>query len=411
MNSFENLDHKYIGKKLGYYFTDSLVGGNIPIIGEKGAIVIKVLQRYIENEEQKRGLALVQSPIFSRAEIFKKSGHLLHYNDIIFKTDNFNDSEFILKPVTCPFHFIYFKHSVQSYDDLPIGYFETTTLFRKIKKGEQNGLFRTQSFTIGDSHVFCRKDQIQNELIKSLDFIIDISKKLELSKDISFVLSSGSSKTDLLGTEAEWIEARKYLLNSLLKKELSYEEDEKVAAFYGPKIDVFYTNRYSRKTAIFTIQLDFQLSKQFDLTYQNQLGQKEYTIIIHRSSMSCYERMLGILLEKNIGNMPFWLAPLQIKIFVIEENAIEYSSTIRNKLISNGFRVKSEKVTCNKLSSKIHNEITEKTPCIVVIGEKEMRENKLAVRFYKENKIETIDFSSFLNKLEHLLESIHPMTT
>lgn len=405
MIASENFDHKNIGKKLGFYFTDKLVGGNIPIIGEKGALVIKILQRYIEDEELKRGLSLVQSPIFSRTEIMEKSGHLSHYNDIIFKVEIFKDSYFILKPVTCPFHFIYFKQSIRSYDELPIGYFETATLFRKTKKGEQDGLFRTQSFTIGDSHIFCRKDQIHSELIKSLEYIINVSNKLGILNDISFVFSSGNSKTNLLGTEMEWIEARNFLLNSLLKKEIRYVENEKAAAFYGPKIDVFFTNHSGRKTAIFTIQLDFQLAKQFDLTYINHLGEKEYPIIIHRSSMSCYERMLGVLLEKNMGELPFWLAPLQIKIFVLNDIAIEYSNSIKNKLTEYGFRVKSVIVDSNKLSSKIRKEITEKTPFIVVIGEKERHENKLTVRFYKDSQIYNIDFDIFFNKLKYLSES------
>lgn len=396
-------DHKEIGKQLGYYFTDSSVGGNNPFFSEKAAIVIQTLRRFIEDEEQKRGLHLVQTPLMSRTDFFEKSGHLSHYNDLIFNTKNINGSELSLRPVTCPFHFAFFNHTKHSYAELPIGYYETTYIFRKCKKGEQNGLYRTQFFTIGDSHIFCRKNQISDEINKSLDYIICLCKSLGITDNIKFVLSSGiSKKGELLGKENEWIEARQHLSYALSSKNIFYTENGNAAAFYGPKIDVFFKS-FNKDIALFTIQLDFQLAKKFNITYTNEFDQKEHPIIIHRSSVSSYERLLGVLLEKYQGDLPFWLAPIQVKIFIINQMCSNYGKEIEQTLLNNDYRVKSEIINSGELSTKIHEEILQKTHFIVVIGKNEMDQNAISVRFYNNKNIQKIKLNSFLNELNELL--------
>ena len=399
-------DHKEIGKQLGYYFTDSSVGGNNPFFSEKAAIVIQTLRRFIEDEEQKRGLYLLQTPLMSRTDFLKKSGHLNHYNDLIFNTKNINGSELSLRPVTCPFHFAYFNHTKHSYAELPIGYYETTYIFRKCKKGEQNGLYRTQFFTIGDSHIFCRKNQISNEINRSIDYIICLCKSLGITDNIKFVLSSGiSKKGELLGKENEWMEARQYLSYALSSKNIFYTENGNAAAFYGPKIDVFFKS-FNRDIALFTIQLDFQLAKKFNITYTNEFNQKEYPIIIHRSSVSSYERLLGVLLEKYQGDLPFWLAPIQIKIFIITQICFNYGKDVEQKFLNNGFRVESEVISGVELSTKIREETLQKTPFIVVIGKSEMAQNNISVRFNNSNSIQKTDMESFLGELKNLIPKV-----
>ena len=395
-------DHKEIGKHFGYYFTDSSVGGNHPFLCEKAAIVIQTLKRFIENEEQKRGLHLLQTPLISRTDFLDKSSHLSHYNDLIFNTENINGSKLSFRPVTCPFHFVFFNHNKHSYNDLPIGYFETTYVFRKCKKGEQDGLYRTQIFSIGDCHIFCRKEQIYSELNKSLDYIVSLSKILGIIDDIKFVLSSGvSKKNQLLGEENEWIEARRYLSDTLSNKNIIYTENGNSAAFYGPKIDVFFKSIH-KDIALFTIQLDFQLAKQFQISYKNELNQKEYPIIIHRSSVSSYERLLGVLLEKYQGDLPFWLAPIQVKIFIIDQICFNYGQEVEKNLLDNGFRAKTEVIDRGVLSTKIREETLQKTHFIIVIGKNEMAQKNISVRCYNKNDIKKTNLNCFINELKTL---------
>ncbi len=253
-----------------------------------------------------------------------------------------------------------------------------------------------QHFTIGDSHIICRKDQISVNLNNSLDYIINISKKLGLYKDITFMLSSGISRmVNLENNKNEWIQARQYLLTALCSKNITFSENGNSSAFYGPKIDVFFNSYNDKNVSLFTLQLDFQLPPKFNLTYTNEDNKKEYPVVIHRSSMSSYERMLGVLLEKYKGDLPFWLAPLQIKIFIIDMQCIDYGNYIQSNIVKNGFRVKSEIIKNSKLFAKIRDEIVQKTHFIVVIGRNEKEEGNLSVRFYHDIKTkETV--SSFV---------------
>lgn len=398
------IDHKIIGKQLGYYFTDSLIGLNIPFLCEKGAIVIQILKKFIEDKERKRNLILVQSPPLSSSEFMNISGHFFHYKELIYETKSSSVNELTLRPVTCPFHFIYFKQNKHLFSELPIGYFETTTIFRKCKTGEIDGLYRTPCFTIGDSHVICRRDQVLDELISSLDYIIDVSYDLGLLEDLSFVLSSGiDKKMESSEFNNLWDEAIELLSRSLIAKKIKYIENSKVSAFYGPKIDVYFDDGI-KKIALFTIQLDFKLASKFGLTFLNEFNKEKNPVIIHRSSMSSYERLLGVLLEKYRGDLPFWLAPVQVKIFVVNESCFSYGVMVKNDIISKGFRTKIELITKSRLSSKIRNEIFEKTHFIVVIGEREESQKNLSVRYYHNNKFESLEIKHFLKKLEYELE-------
>lgn len=402
MNIIENkkhsLDHKVIGKNFGFFFNDNAIGSQTPFIAEKGALVIQILRRFIEEQEYKRGLILVQSPLVSHASLFETSGHLSHYENLFFDVHN-NNKKLVLRPVTCPFHFTYYKHNKHHYSELPIGFFETTFLFRKCKTGESNGLFRTQHFTIGDSHIICRESQIQKELANSIEYIIQISKALGIWDDIIFVFSSGATKNmDFIGNDSEWELSRKYLVEALASKEIHFHEDGNTAAFYGPKIDVYFKS-HSSNVALFTIQLDLQLAKNFNMTYTNERNLREYPAIIHRSSISSYERLLGVLLEKYEGDLPFWLSPVQIKIFIVDASCVEYGVKICNDLIKIGFRAKTELITRSKLSSKIKDEIFQKTHYIAVVGRKELEQNKISLRFYRDSESNIIGFDDLVKEI------------
>ena len=394
----EKKDHKDIGKEYGYYLN---IGHNLPIILAKGAKVIQLLQRFVEDEEQKRGFCSIKTPLFCDKKFMSTSGHYEHYEHLIFPIEqNEDDSSLILRPVTCPFHFAVYNSEKHLYNNLPTGFFETTYLFRKCQSGELNGLYRMSQFTIADTHLICRKDQIENELLSGIEYICNFLDKLRLRNDVSFVLSAGNhAEGKYIGNAEDWKNAQEYLRNSLKNMYIDFSETTESAAFYAPKIDVVYNGLNNKKIALFTIQLDFQLPSKCNMTYQDEFGKPQIPIVIHRSSVSCYERLLGVLLEKFQGNMPFWLAPIQVQILQFNNASPIYAENVENELSALGYRFCKKIIDKSEISQQIKKAIKEKIHFIVTIGKKEVTENKISVRHCNNENVVMMSILDFIERL------------
>jgi len=367
-------DHRIIGRELGLFYTHDLVGSGLILYPEEGAALLQILKDFWLKEHIKRGYKLVASPHIARAELWKVSGHYDYYKEHMFLF-NIEDEEYGIKAMNCPFHILIFKRKTRSYKELQIRFFEFGTVYRNELSGTLTGLFRVRGFTQDDSHIFCREDQIKDEVKNLLDFLDFLMKKFDLSYEIKI-----STKPDkALGTEEQWEKATKALIKAVKEKGLSFEIREKEGAFYGPKIDVLISDAYGNEWQGPTIQVDFNLPERFDVCYIDKDGKKKRVVMIHRALFGSLERMLGILIEHYKGEFPVWLSPIQLEIIPISEDYLEFAKSIEEELKSSGIRTELnlEDATTNK---KILEATKRKIPYVMLIGKKEKEEKVFALR-------------------------------
>ncbi|WP_027633192.1 threonine--tRNA ligase [Clostridium hydrogeniformans] len=376
-------DHNKLGRELGIFTTSDIVGQGLPLIMPKGARVLQLLQRWVEDEEEKRGYVLTKTPIMAKSDLYKISGHWSHYKDGMFIIgDEDNEEEAMaLRPMTCPFQYLIYKAEQHSYRDLPIGYAETSTLCRKESSGEMHGLIRVRQFTLADGHIICRPDQVNEEFKKAVDLVKHIMTTLGIQDSVSYRFSKWdpNNKGKYIDNPEAWESTQKEMKVILDELELDYKEADGEAAFYGPKLDIQFKNVHGKEDTIITVQLDFALADRFDMSYVDADGSKKRPFIIHRSSIGCYERTLAMLIEKYAGAFPIWLSPTQVKVLPISEKYHDYAESVVKNLRNKGIRVEAD-YRAEKIGYKIREGRMERIPYLLIVGEKEEENNNVAVR-------------------------------
>ena len=395
-------DHNKLGRELKIFTTDEKVGQGLPLIMPKGAKIVQLLQRWVEDEEEKRGYVFTKTPSMSKNDLFKVSGHWDHYKDGMFVLgDEDKDPEVMaLRPMTCPFQYTIYNAEQHSYRELPIRYAETSTLYRNEASGEMHGLIRVRQFTLSDGHIVCRPDQIEEEFKGCVELINHIMSTLGIDGDISFRFSKWDpNNTDKYINNPEAWEETQVLMKGILDHlGIDYVEAEGEAAFYGPKLDIQFKNVHGKEDTIITIQIDFALAERFDMTYIYKDGNKKRPYIIHRSSIGCYERTLAMLIEKYAGAFPTWLAPTQAIVLPISDKYNDYAESIVKDFKDSGIRITAD-YRAEKIGYKIREARLERIPYILVVGEKEAANNEASVRSRKNGEEGAIPVSELKNRL------------
>ncbi|MBQ7011113.1 MAG: threonine--tRNA ligase, partial [Clostridia bacterium] len=396
-------DHNKIGRELELFTTVDVIGQGLPIILPKGSRVIQTLQRWIEDEEQKRGYLLTKTPLMAKRELYKISGHWDHYLDGMFVLGDPNDETkecFALRPMTCPFQYQAYLAKKRSYRELPLRYGETSTLFRNEDSGEMHGLIRVRQFTISEGHLVLRPDQLEEEFRGCLELAKYCLDTLGLLEDCTFRFSQWdpNNTAKYEGTAEQWDEAQSVMKRILDNIGLDYEIGIDEAAFYGPKLDIQCKNVFGKEDTIVTIQIDMLLAEKFGMYYTDSDDKQKLPYIIHRTSMGCYERTLALLIEKYAGAFPTWLAPVQVRVMPISDACADYAKQVAAALENMNVRVETD-LRNEKIGYKIREAQIQKIPYAVVVGEKEAADGTVAVRNRKEGTNETMPLNDFLAKL------------
>ena len=405
-----NRDHNKIGRELELFTTVEEVGQGLPLLMPKGARMMQILQRLVEDEEEKRGYLLTKTPFMAKSDLYKLSGHWDHYKDGMFILgDEKNDKEvFALRPMTCPFQFMIYKNSLHSYKELPFRYNETSTLFRNEASGEMHGLTRVRQFTLSEGHLVVRPDQVEEEFKGVLDLIKYFMRVLNIEDELTYRFSKydPNDKTGkYIDNKEAWENAQAKMKIILDNLGIDYVEAEGEAAFYGPKLDIQGKNVYGKEDTIITIQLDFFLPESLDMSYVDKDGKKKRPVVIHRSAIGSYERTLAMLIEKYAGAFPLWISPVQVKILPISENEIEYAKKIETELLNNKYRVEVDS-SDEKIGYKIRNAQLEKVPYMIILGKDEVNNSTISVRSRSGEKQDNISLDSFKNKLKQEIEDV-----
>ena len=393
-------DHNKLGRELGIFMTEEVVGQGLPILMPKGAKIMQILSRFVEDEEEKRGFMITKTPYMAKNDLYRISGHWDHYRDKMFVLGDENSPEAMaLRPMTCPFQYHIYKIGLKSYRDLPCRYSETATLFRKEASGEMHGLIRVRQFTLSDGHIVCTPDQVEEEFKRCLDLSYYFLECLGMKEDVTFRFSKrGKNKEKYIDNDKAWNETEALMKVILDDIGLDYVEAEDEAAFYGPKLDVQAKNVYGKEDTIITIQLDFAAGRSFDMTYVDENGDKQYPFVIHRSSIGCYERTLAMLIEKYAGAFPFWICPVQVKVMSLTDRTADYAKKVADELLKAGIRAEVD-VRNEKIGYKIREAQLEKVPYMFILGDKELEDNTVAVRSRKEGDLGAMKLEDILSKL------------
>ena len=393
-------DHNKIGRELEYFTTVDVIGQGLPILLPKGARTIQVLQRWVEDEEQKRGYLLTKTPYMAKRELYKISGHWDHYLDGMFVLGDPNDETkecFALRPMTCPFQYQVFLNRARSYRDLPMRLGETSTLFRNEDSGEMHGLIRVRQFTISEGHLILRPDQLEDEFRGCLELAKYVLDTVGMLEDCTFRFSQWdpNNRAKYIGTEEQWNEAQDVMKRILNDLGVKYKIGIGEAAFYGPKLDIQYKNVFGKEDTIVTIQIDQLLAEQFGMEYTDRDGKKVRPYIIHRTSLGCYERTLAYLLEKYAGVLPTWMAPVQVRVLPIGDEHFDYAYAVKAKLEAAGIRTEVDDHN-ETIGKKIRNAQLEKLPYMLIIGDKETAEGTVSVRSRKDGDTGAVPVDAFL---------------
>lgn len=402
MEEAKKRDHNKLGRELKLFTTDENVGQGLPLLMPKGARIVQTLQRWVEDEEEKRGYVLTKTPLMAKSDLYKISGHWDHYKDGMFVLgdEDKDDEVFALRPMTCPFQYAIYNSEQHSYRDLPVRFAETSTLFRNESSGEMHGLIRVRQFTLADGHIVCTPEQLEEEFKGVVSLIDYIMSTLGIDGDISYRFSKWdpNNTEKYINNPEAWENTQDIMRNILDHLNIDYVEADDEAAFYGPKLDIQFKNVHGKEDTIITVQIDFALAERFDMTYIDKNGEKKRPYIIHRSSIGCYERTLAMLIEKYAGAFPTWLAPVQSKVLPLSDKYNDYAEKIVRDLRNNGVRVEGD-YRAEKLGYKIREARLERTPYILVVGEKEAENNTVSVRSRKNDDEGSIDFESFKARL------------
>lgn len=402
-------DHNKLGRDLELFTTVDSIGQGLPILLPKGARMVQILQRWVEDTEQQNGWQLTKTPLMAKSDLYKISGHWDHYKDGMFVMgDEETDKEvFALRPMTCPFQYQAFLNRGRSYRDLPMRLNETSTLFRNEASGEMHGLIRVRQFTISEGHLMCTPEQLEDEFRGCLEMTRYMLDTLGLLEDVSFRFSQWDpdNRDKYIGTEEQWDEAQSKMKNILDDLGLEYEIGIGEAAFYGPKLDIQIKNVHGKEDTLVTIQIDQLLAEKFGMEYVDRDGQKKNPYIIHRTSMGCYERTLALLIEKYAGAFPTWLAPVQIKFLPIADRHLDFAYEVKKKLEERGiWRIEIDDRS-EKLGFKLREAQLEKVPYMVVVGDKDVEANAVSVRSRKAGDMGSMSVDEFVDMIVDEVEN------
>ncbi|MEG1876216.1 MAG: threonine--tRNA ligase [Lachnospiraceae bacterium] len=384
LEEIKTRDHNKLGREMELFTTVDVIGQGLPLLMPKGAKMIQTMQRWIEDEEERRGYMRTKTPLMAKKELYLISDHWNHYKEGMFVLGDEADENaeiFALRPMTCPFQYYVYKQSQKSYRDLPCRYGETSTLFRNEDSGEMHGLTRVRQFTISEGHLIVRPDQIEEEFRGCVDLAKYCLTTLGLENDVTYCMSKWdpNNRDKYMGTEAEWNQVQDMMRNILNHIGLTFTEEEGEAAFYGPKLDIQAKNVYGKEDTMITIQLDMFLAQRFDMSYVDADGEKKRPYIIHRTSIGCYERTLAWLIEKYAGKFPTWLCPEQVRVLPISEKYADYAAKVEAQLKENGILATTD-CRSEKIGKKIRECRLAKVPYMLVVGEKEEADQLVSVR-------------------------------
>ena len=385
-------DHNKLGRELEYFTTVDCIGQGLPVLLPKGARVVQVLQRWVEDTEQKRGYLLTKTPLMAKRDLYKISGHWDHYLDGMFILgDPYDETKecFALRPMTCPFQYQVYLNRQRSYRDLPMRLGETSTLFRNEDSGEMHGLIRVRQFTISEGHLVLRPDQLEEEFKGCLDLAKYCLGTVGLLDKCTFRFSQwdpANPNNKYEGTKEQWDEAQRVMGQILDDLDVKYEVGIDEAAFYGPKLDIQYKNVFGKEDTLVTIQIDMLLAQRFGMYYIDENGEKALPYIIHRTSLGCYERTLAYLIEKYAGALPTWLSPTQVALLPIADRHLDYVNEIKKALEQRGVRVTVDDRN-EKINKKIRDSQMEKIPYMLVIGDRDVENGTVSVRSRKEGDL------------------------
>ncbi|MEG2611324.1 MAG: threonine--tRNA ligase [Oscillospiraceae bacterium] len=392
-------DHNKLGRELELFTTSDIIGQGLPILLPKGARVIQLLQRFVEDEEQRRGWQLTKTPLMAKSDLYKLSGHWDHYKDGMFVLgdEEKDDEVFALRPMTCPFQYQAYLNKSRSYRDLPLRYNETSTLFRNEASGEMHGLIRVRQFTISEGHLICLPEQLEDEFKNSLELAIFMLKTLGLYEDVSYRFSKWdpNDTEKYIGTSQQWDEAQGTMQKILDHLAIPYVVGIGEAAFYGPKLDIQIKNVHGKEDTLITIQIDQMLAEKFGMEYVDRDGTKKNPYIIHRTSLGCYERTLALLIEKYAGAFPLWLAPEQVKILPIADRHHDRAFEIKRILECNGIRAEVDD-RAEKIGYKIRESQLQKLPFMLIMGDKEVEDGTISVRKRGEGDLGSMSVEDFI---------------
>ena len=401
-------DHNKLGRELELFTTVDYIGQGLPILLPKGTKIIQTLQRWVEDEEAKRGWQLTKTPLMAKSDLYKISGHWDHYKDGMFVMgDEEKDKEvFALRPMTCPFQYQAYLNRPRSYRDLPLRYDETSTLFRNEASGEMHGLIRVRQFTISEGHLMCRPDQLEDEFKACLELTNYMMEKIGLKEDLTyrFSLWDPNDREKYLGTEEQWDEAQSKMKNILDDLGVDYKVGVGEAAFYGPKLDIQIKDVFGKEDTLVTIQIDQMLAEKFGMEYVDKDGIKKNPYIIHRTSIGCYERTLALLIEKYAGAFPTWLAPVQVKLLPIADRHLDYLLEAKKALEAKGIRCEVDDRS-EKIGFKIRSAQLEKVPYMLLAGDKDIENNTVSLRTRSGGDKGAMSLDEFVEKIVAEVES------
>lgn len=395
-------DHNKLGRELELFTTVEEIGQGLPLLMPKGAKIVQTLQRFVEDEEERRGYVLTKTPLMAKSDLYKLSGHWQHYKDgmFILGDEEKDDEVMALRPMTCPFQFMIYKSKLHSYRDLPIRYGETSTLFRNEASGEMHGLIRVRQFTISEGHLVCTPEQLEEEFKGVVDLIKYMMETLGIQEDVTYRFSKWdpNNKEKYIGSAEDWEDVQGKMRTILDHLQIEYKEAEGEAAFYGPKLDIQFRNVHGKEDTIITVQVDFALGERLDMVYIDKNNEKKHPYVIHRTSIGCYERTLAMLIEKYAGAFPTWLCPVQAKILPLVEKHHDFAQKVAQMLKDRGVRAEVD-YRNEKIGYKIREAQMEKIPYMLVIGDKEMENGAVAVRSRKDGDLGTLAAQEFVDRI------------
>lgn len=403
-------DHNKLGRELEYFTTVDCIGQGLPVLLPKGARVVQVLQRWVEDVEQKRGYLLTKTPLMAKRDLYKISGHWDHYLDGMFILgDPYDETKecFALRPMTCPFQYQVFLNRGRSYRDLPMRLGETSTLFRNEDSGEMHGLIRVRQFTISEGHLILRPDQLEEEFKGCLDLAKYCLGTVGLLDKCTFRFSQwdpANPNNKYEGTKEQWEHAQSVMERILKDLDVNYTVGIDEAAFYGPKLDIQYKNVYGKEDTLVTIQIDMLLAERFGMYYIDENGEKALPYIIHRTSLGCYERTLAYLIEEYAGALPTWMAPEQVRFLPVTDRAADYCAEQAKKLEDMGFRVEVD-YRNEKIGRKIRDAQMEKVPYMLVVGDRDMENGTVSPRHRADGDLGAMSMDEFSAMLKQVVDN------
>lgn len=403
-------DHRKLGKELGLFVFNDIVGPGLPMWTPKGTLLRSTLQDFLKQEQQKRGYQDVVTPHIARVDLFKTSGHWQNYKEDMFPMMSDEDSTlddergFVLKPMNCPFHVQLYKNELRSYRDLPIRYSEFGTVYRYEQSGELGGLTRVRGFTQDDSHLFVTPNQLEAEFLSVVDLILTVFQSLRLTNFKSRLSTRDADSDKYIGSDAAWDKAENAIRQAMESRGMSYFEAPGEAAFYGPKLDFIFQDALERDWQLGTVQVDYNLPERFELEYVAEDGSRQRPVMIHRAPFGSLERLIGILIEEYAGDFPLWLAPEQVRLLPVSEEFLPFAKDVEAQMLAVGIRAKAD-TSNERLGKQIRNAEKGKIPVMCIVGAKEKESNSLSVRTRASGELGALEIPEVIEKLTTALQT------